>query len=101
MSLDFSLLPSQNYEYRVLIDGCEVPYLKAFRPLNGRRTIILDDRFGFDCPEDELYAYLNFLADAMAVAAGYSSFGKNARPRRNPFEYVETTNPPSITDEQR
>ena len=39
-----------------------------------------DDRFGITVPESEVERWAWFLANAMAVAAGYTSHGPNSRP---------------------
>lgn len=48
---------------------------------NGERifNLTLDNRFGIDAPESELERWAWFLANAMAVAAGYTSHGRNSR----------------------
>lgn len=42
-------------------------------------TLLLDDRFGITVPEKEIERWASFLADAMAISAGYTSHGKNSR----------------------
>jgi hypothetical protein len=42
-------------------------------------TLMLDDRFGITAPESEVERWASFLADAMAISAGYTSHGKNSR----------------------
>jgi hypothetical protein len=72
-------------DYRVTIDGYEVPKLRAVR-VNGLISMTLDHRFGCDIPDDKLaYPIIHFIATAMAIGAGYSCFGENAKPA-NPFK---------------
>lgn len=72
-------------DYRVTIDGYEVPDLRAVR-VNGMISMTLDHRFGCDIPDDEhAHSIIWFIANVMAVAAGYSCFGENAKPA-NPFK---------------
>jgi hypothetical protein len=74
----------------VTIDGFRVPYIAAHREIGGAddglMSLLLDDRFGFNATEDECRHWLPFLANAMAIAAGYSSFGAHAG-RDNPFRH--------------
>jgi hypothetical protein len=73
-------------EYKLEVDGFRVPYLTA-RPLDPLMTkwcITLDERFGLDIETDRLQDIIPFIANAMAVAAGYTSHGENCQPT-NPF----------------
>lgn len=73
------------HEYRVIVNGYWVPCLDAARG-NGIIRLILDHRFGCDIPDDErATAIVEFIANAMAVAGGYSCFGKNSQPLQ-PFK---------------
>lgn len=72
-------------EYRVKIDGYEVPRLRAVR-VNGLISMTLDHRFGCDIPDDSnAHSVIWFIANVMAVGAGYSCFGENAQ-ISNPFK---------------
>jgi hypothetical protein len=74
-------------EYRVTIDGYDVPYINA-RPLDdGRLYVTVDGRFGMDMPvsREEFDRWVHILANAMAVAAGYSAHGENCSPL-NPYK---------------
>jgi hypothetical protein len=67
-------------DYRVTIDGYQVPRLRAVR-VNGLISMTLDHRFGCDIPDDErAYPIIHFIATAMAVGAGYSCVGENSQP---------------------
>ena len=73
-------------EYRLEVDGFRVPYLTAY-PTNPQQTkwdIVLDERFGLDLDVEQLQDVIPFIANAMAVAAGYSSHGENSQ-IVNPF----------------
>lgn len=73
--------------YRLVINGYKVPYLVA-RLRKGTEDlwdIILDDRFAYEMTDRELKNALPLIADAMAIAAGYSSFGEHCLPA-NPFK---------------
>ncbi|HET8627408.1 MAG TPA: hypothetical protein VFL91_08310 [Thermomicrobiales bacterium] len=72
-------------EWRLTVDGYRVPYLTAY-PGGAPDTwhLVLDGRFGVDVTDEEPRRWLWFVANAMAVAAGYSSFGEHCRPI-NPF----------------
>lgn len=72
--------------YRLTVYGYEVPYLEAHLDpgTEDQWSLSLDHRYGLDCSHAELERWLPFLANAMAVAAGYTSFGEHAQPT-NPF----------------
>jgi hypothetical protein len=68
------------YDYRVTVGGYEVPMLRAVR-VNGLISMTLDHRFGCDIPDDNrALPIIEFIAQAMAVGAGYSCFGENSKP---------------------
>lgn len=70
-------------EHRTLtvrpVDGdgeIAVPYLSWNRADDGRLTLILDNRLGYDCPAMTEYAedsLIEFIANCLAVGAGYAS----------------------------
>lgn len=74
-------------EYRIVFDGYRVPYITAVPHDDGRVDIFVDHRFGMECPvsRDEFDRWIPILANAMAVAAGYSCVGENSG-RVNPFQ---------------
>lgn len=74
-------------EYRVTVDGYRVPYLNARELPDGRVAPTVDGRFGLSeaVPREEFDRWLPLLANAMAVAAGYSCHGENCAPL-NPFK---------------
>lgn len=66
-------------DYRVTINGYRVPRLRAVR-VNGMISLTLDERFGLDIPDDErALPIIEFMAQAMAIGAGYSCFGENSQ----------------------
>lgn len=86
--------------YRLTVNDYEVPYLTASMDLDSDRLIlILDRRFMIEANREEAERWLGFLADAMAIAAGFSSHGEHSGPV-NPFHHrvvaitsVETEEP--------
>jgi len=71
-------------EWRVTLDGYEVPNVRAFVHEDGSTTLVVDGRFGTSTTEEEMGRWLPLLAHAMAVAAGYSCHGANCQPL-NPY----------------
>lgn len=69
-------------EYRVTIDGFRVPHVRAIPMPDDRVEIVIDNRFGMEGPvsREEFNRWLPILANAMAVAAGYSCHGENCTP---------------------
>jgi len=74
--------------YDVVLEGRRVPYLEA-TPLDGGRVdIALDRRYGLLLSVEEAERFLPFLANAIAVASGYTCHPTTERdgPReRHPF----------------
>jgi len=62
--------PYQHHE--VVIDGWRVPFLEAHPQRGGKVLIVLDARAGLELTVAEAERVLPFLADAIAVASGYS-----------------------------
>lgn len=69
-------------EHRVTIAGYHVPYITVKPLADGRVDLLLDDRFGLPdpVPREEFDRWIHILADAMAIAAGYSCHGENCTP---------------------
>src|SRR5882672_372910 len=69
-------------EHRVTINGYSVPYITVTPTADGRIDLLVDRRFGLDAPVPvaEFNRWIGLLADAMAVAAGYSSHGEHCTP---------------------
>lgn len=70
-------------EIRLVVDGYQVPHIAARKNGDGW-TLVLDGRYAIDVTEDEVERWLWWVANAMAVAAGYTSFGEHSAPL-NPF----------------
>lgn len=68
----------------IIIDGYEVPNITVYD--HGETWgLTLDRRFGApSIPKDDALPILWFIANAMAVAAGYTSFGEHSR-KLNPY----------------
>lgn len=67
---------------RVIIDGREIPRLRGMR--NGSVvTLIVDNRFSIDFPEEIARGAAWLLAQALAVGAGYPHLG--AADKTRPF----------------
>lgn len=74
-------------EYRVTLHGYRVPYISATPCEDGRVDVVLDHRFAMPEPiaREEFDRWMPILANAMAIAAGYSCHGENCGPV-NPFQ---------------
>ena len=72
--------------YRVTVAKYRVPHLEAYPSGQGGWFIILDERFGIDAGDAEARKWLRFIAQCMAVAAGYSSHGAHSG-RDNPYHH--------------
>lgn len=76
------------YSY-VTIDGVKIPYIKLVPGKDendGKLEIYLDNRFVYILEDTgDRDTWLNLLANAMAIAAGYSCFGENGVKNPNPF----------------
>lgn len=57
----------------VLVSGRQVPYLRATPVDGGRLDLTLDRRFGLILSADEAERFIPFLAQAIAIASGYTS----------------------------
>lgn len=58
-------------QHRVILHDHEVPFLSAY-PRAGQVYLGLDARFGIDLTMAEAERFVPFLADAIAVALGYT-----------------------------
>lgn len=72
--------------YRVVVNGYEVPYLTAYLipGTEDEWNLVADRRFIMQASGDEVRRWLWFLANCMAVAAGWSAHGENSQPV-NPY----------------
>lgn len=69
-------------EHFVAINGYKVPYVTVTPTNDGQIDLCIDRRFSLDTsvPIEEFNRWIGVLANAMAVAAGYSSHGENCLP---------------------
>ncbi len=75
----------------VVVDGREVPYLRATPVDGGLVDLTLDRRFGLMLSAAEAERFVPFLAHAIAVASGYTAHPEAERDgpnRRHPFPRV-------------
>jgi len=75
--------PFQEY-YKISIDGYVVPKIKAYKSDDGKWSIVLDGRFGISASEEDVDRWMHIVANAMAIGAGYSSFGESSQ-KMNPY----------------
>jgi hypothetical protein len=73
-------------QHNVVVDGWEVPLLRAEPGQGGRVTLILDRRFGLDLTLEEAERIVPFIADAISVALGFACHPRRdwAKPRSLP-----------------
>lgn len=85
--------------YRLTYDGYVLPHVHAHLRKGTEHIwdIALDGRLWFELTDTELHHVIPLLANAMAIAAGYSSFGENCR-MLNPFQ-VRMTGITFVTQE--
>jgi hypothetical protein len=71
--------------YQITIDGYLVPYIELRKYPDGRGwDLTLNHCHGVDMTDEEVNKFIWWIANAMAVAAGYTSFGEHSKPA-NPF----------------
>lgn len=58
--------------YPTMVNGWTVPYLEASYRDDGSVTLSLDQRLAIDVPADLAGQVIEFVADAIAIAAGWS-----------------------------
>lgn len=73
-------------EWKVSLDGYEVPNLTAIVREDGNVMLSLDHRYGMEGTPEECAKWIWFVATAMAIGAGYSSFGENSTKDWNPYK---------------
>jgi hypothetical protein len=62
--------PFQHHD--VVVDGRAVPFLRATPLDGGQLHLTLDRRFGIDLSAAEAERFIPFLADAIAIASGFT-----------------------------
>jgi hypothetical protein len=85
--------PGPFEHHDVVVNGRQVPYLRA-TPLDaGRVHLNLDRRLGLTLTAEEAERVVPFLADAIAVASGYTAHpdaGQDGPVARHPFPAVQS-----------
>lgn len=71
--------------FDIIVDGHRLPHIDADISESGGVTLVLDRRYAIDLQKEDAEKILPFLANAMAVAAGYSCHGDNCN-KLNPFK---------------
>ena len=66
--------------FRLIVNGCKVPYIQLYKYDNGNLMLIIDGRFGGDFTKEEIMKFGYVLAEAMAVSAGYTHHGPDSKP---------------------
>lgn len=67
--------------HKITIDGFHVPHIEAHPKRESDSVdLVLDGRFSITATQAEVERWGWFLAQAMAIAAGYSSHGEDSRP---------------------
>jgi hypothetical protein len=90
--------PGPFEHHDVVVDGRQVPFLRATPLGEGQVHLNLDRRLGITLSTDEAERVVPFLADAIAVASGYTSHpdaGQDGPKQRHPFPVVQ----PLLADE--
>lgn len=67
--------------HHVAVDGFLVPCLTVMPhkgEADGLVDVVLDGRYSVTCEPDEAKKWIWIIANAMAIGAGYSSFGENS-----------------------
>lgn len=70
--------------HKLRLDGFRIPKLEG-QLNNGMWYFALDERFACEVPEIYGQGVATMIANAIAIGAGYSCFGKNSQPS-NPFQ---------------
>ena len=72
----------------VIVAGRQVPFLVAHPEDGGKVHLTLDRRLGITLTVSEAERIIPFLADAIAVASGYTSHPHDEPRERHPFPRV-------------
>jgi hypothetical protein len=74
--------PLRGGYYHIVSNGYHVPYLVAYKRQDTDTdwTVILDGRMEWDVDDNELRRFVGLIANAMAIAAGYTHFGEGSSP---------------------
>lgn len=83
-------------EHKVLVDGLHISHLSAIPIEDGAKILLsLDGRFLIDGTPEEVAKWVRFIANAMAVSAGYAYFGSEKKHERfaTPMSALATPKP--------
>lgn len=83
-------------EYRVVIEGREIPHLTAYPSKDGATiSLLLDRRLGIEGTPEEVAKWAHFVANAMAVSAGFAWLGADDkyRPFATPVRGIDPPRP--------
>ncbi len=65
--------------YKVRVEGRAIPHLTGYPRGDDEICLIVDDRFAIDVPKNLAHQVAWLVANAMAVAQGYSHLGAESR----------------------
>jgi hypothetical protein len=86
-------------QHSVLLYGREVPYLDGAPADGGRVHLMLDKRYGLELTVEEAERVVPFIADCIAVAAGYACHPRrDQEPCRLPLFAKSFSVGPMMTD---
>ncbi len=63
----------------VVVEGRRIPLLTGFREGDDMTALVVDGRFSTSVPNDKAYEVAWLLAQAIAVASGYSHLGAETK----------------------
>lgn len=70
-------------EWRVVLDGFQIPFLTGRKQPDGRVWLELDHRFAGEFSEEDAWQVAHLVANALAIGAGYPWYG--APSKDHPF----------------
>jgi hypothetical protein len=73
-------------QWKVSLGGYRLPMVSAIPQEDGNICLSLDERYLIEGTPEECAKWLWFVANAMAIGAGYSCFGENSSKDPNPFK---------------
>lgn len=92
MSVEF-VGPFQSHV--VVVEGWKVPLVEANLLPGGRVNLVLDNRFGLDLTVSEAERFVPFLAEAIAVAMGFTSHP--SKDEKEPHRALHPLQPVRVT----
>lgn len=77
---------SPSTKYCIFVEGLCIPHVTVVRDMESNEMLVMvDNRLAWLVTEESLFQMAPVLANAMAVAAGFSSFGPNSQ-LLNPYK---------------